>query len=233
MAGLSNHPEPGKRGRVPPAEHAESAAPKPRTRLRAALIVGGLWFVVIVVGLFSYWISELPSTETVFVYQPGNDVTLIDAKGRMIARRGLTQGAAVPVGQLPAYVGNAFIAVEDRRFRSHFGIDPIGLVRAAFIDAVHGEYVQGGSTLTQQLAKNLFLTPDRTLRRKIEEAILAVYLETRYSKDQILSFYLNRVYFGAGVYGIEAASERYFDKPARQLTLTEAAVLAGIVRAPS
>lgn len=233
MAGLTNHPEPGKHGSAPAGERAGSSASKSRTRLRAAVIVGGLWLVVIVTGMFSYWISELPSTETVFVYQPGNDVTVVDAKGRMIARRGLTQGEAVPVGQLPPYVGNAFIAIEDRRFRSHFGIDPIGLTRAAFVDAVHGGYVQGGSTLTQQLAKNLFLTPDRTFRRKIEEAILAVLLETRYSKDQILSFYLNRVYFGAGVYGIEAASERYFNKPAQQLTLPEAAVLAGIVKAPS
>lgn len=233
MADLTNHPEPGKHGSDPAGEHADSHLSKSRTRLRIALIVGGLWVVVLVVGMFSYWISELPSTETVFVYQPGNDITVVDDKGRMIARRGLTQGASIPVGQLPAYVGNAFIAIEDRRFRSHFGIDPIGLIRAAFVDATHGEYVQGGSTLTQQLAKNLFLTPDRTFRRKIEEAILAVLLETRYSKDQILSFYLNRVYFGAGVYGIEAASERYFNKPAQQLTLPEAAVLAGIVKAPS
>ncbi len=201
--------------------------------MRAAVIVGTVWLLLITGALFSYWISELPSTERLFVYQPGNDITLLDNRGRMIARRGLTQGEAVSVEQLPAYVGNAFIAIEDRRFRHHFGIDPIGLLRAAFVDAIHGQFVQGGSTLTQQLAKNLFLTPDRTLRRKIEEAILAVYLETRYSKDQILSFYLNRVYFGAGVYGIEAASERYFDKPARQLTLKEAALLAGIVKAPS
>lgn len=233
MAGLTNHPEPGEYGDDPASEHADSHLSKSRTRLRIALIVGGLWVAVVIVGMFSYWISELPSTETVFVYQPAKDITVVDAKGRMIARRGLTQGASIPVGQLPTYVGNAFIAIEDRRFRSHFGIDPIGLIRAAFVDATHGEYVQGGSTLTQQLAKNLFLTPDRTFRRKIEEAILAVLLETRYSKDQILTFYLNRVYFGAGVYGIEAASERYFNKPAQQLTLPEAAVLAGIVKAPS
>lgn len=233
MAGLSNRPEPGEQGPEPAGEYAESSPSKSRTRIRAALIAGSAWIALVLVTVFSYWISELPSTETVFVYQPGNDITLIDAKGRMIARRGLTQGESVPVGQLPAYVGNAFIAIEDRRFRSHFGIDPIGLVRAAFVDAVHGEFVQGGSTLTQQLAKNLFLTPNRTFRRKIEEAILAVFLEARYSKDQILSFYLNRVYFGAGVYGIEAASERYFNKPARQLTLPEAALLAGIVKAPS
>jgi penicillin-binding protein 1A len=106
-------------------------------------------------------------------------------------------------------------------------------MRAAYADWREGAYVQGGSTLTQQLAKNLFLKPDRTLERKIEEAILAVYLETRYSKDEILTLYLNRVYFGAGVYGIEAASERFFGKPARELTLPEAAILAGSVKAPS
>ena len=233
MAGRTDRPEPGSQGKLPAAGLTPIQSDAPRTRWRAALIVGGIWLVVLSVALFSWWISELPSTDNLFVYEPGKDVTVLDSKGRMIARRGLVQGETVVVGQLPAYVGDAFIAVEDRRFRSHFGIDPVGLIRAAFVDAAHGEFVQGGSTLTQQLAKNLFLTPDRTLRRKIEEAILAVYLETQYSKDQILSFYLNRVYFGAGVYGIEAASERYFDRPARQLTLKQAAILAGIVKAPS
>jgi penicillin-binding protein 1A len=151
----------------------------------------------------------------------------------MIARRGLTSGEKVAMGELPDYVGNAFIAVEDRRFRYHFGIDPMGLMRAAYVDAMQGAFVQGGSTLTQQLAKNLFLKPDRTFSRKMEEAILAVYLETRYSKDEILTLYLNRVYFGAGVYGLGAASERFFGKPARELSLTEAAILAGSVKAPS
>ncbi len=230
MAGTQNRPERPTGDFPEPDDHPGS----PRnTRFRIALIVAGFWFALLGVALFSYWISELPGTGSLAVYQPGNDVTLLDVKGRMIARRGLVQGEAVAVAQLPGYVGNAFIAVEDRRFRHHFGIDPIGLIRAAFVDAAHREFVQGGSTITQQLAKNLFLTPDRTIRRKIEEAILAVYLETRYSKDQILGFYLNRVYFGAGVYGIEAASERYFDKPATQLTLKEAAILAGIVKAPS
>src|SRR5690348_8786274 len=233
MAGRKDRPEPGSQGNLPAAGLTPIQSDVPRTRWRAALIVGGIWLVVLSVALFSWWISELPSTDNLFVYEPGKDVTVLDSRGRMIARRGLVQGETVAVGQLPTYVGDAFIAVEDRRFRSHFGIDPVGLVRAAFVDAAHGEFVQGGSTLTQQLAKNLFLTPDRTLRRKIEEAILAVYLETKYSKDQILSFYLNRVYFGAGVYGIEAASERYFDRPARQLTLKQAAILAGIVKAPS
>src|SRR5438874_4594895 len=242
MTASSQSPEPGDQGKplAAPApiqlkvrRNLPPGGKRPNTRLRATLIVGTVWLAIIAVATLSWWISELPSTDSLFAYQPGNDVTLLDVKGRMIARRGLIQGATIPVSDLPPYVGDAFIAVEDRRFRHHFGIDPIGLMRAASVDARRGEFVQGGSTRTQQLAKNLFLTPGRTLRRKIEEAILAVYLESRYSKDEILGFYLNRVYFGAGVYGIEAASERYFDKPAKKLTLTEAAMLAGIVKAPS
>ncbi len=134
---------------------------------------------------------------------------------------------------LPAHVGNAFVAIEDRRFRYHFGIDFWGLGRATVANISAGSVVQGGSTLTQQLAKNLFLKPERTLKRKFDEAILALYLESRYTKDEILTLYLNRVYFGAGVYGIEAAAERFFSKPASELTLTEAAILAGSVKAPS
>lgn len=207
---------------------------KPKNaRLRTTLVIAAAWLLVGGAILFAHWLSDLPNTSNLFAYEAGNDVTVLDAKGRMIARRGLTQGESIKVGELPRYVGNAFIAVEDKRFRSHWGIDPWGLMRAAYADWREGAYVQGGSTLTQQLAKNLFLTPDRTLERKIEEAILAVYLETRYSKDEILTQYLNRVYFGAGVYGIEAASERFYGKPARELSLTEAAMLAGSVKAPS
>ncbi|HEX4177744.1 MAG TPA: PBP1A family penicillin-binding protein [Rhizomicrobium sp.] len=151
----------------------------------------------------------------------------------LIARRGLTQGAMIRAEDLPAYVPNAFIAIEDRRFRSHIGIDPIGLARAAFENMINGHVVQGGSTLTQQLAKNLFLSPSRTFDRKIQEAMLALYLESRYSKNQILTLYLNRVYFGAGVFGIEAASEKFFGKHANELSLTEAAMIAGSVKAPA
>ncbi len=216
-------------GRNPPPEHPRTG----RTRLRAALIAGAIWLVLGGAILVGHWIYELPSTANLFAYDPGSDVTVLDVKGRMIARRGLTRGESIAVGALPRYVGNAFIAIEDRRFRSHFGIDPMGLVRAAYEDLTQGAYVQGGSTLTQQLAKNLFLTPDRTFERKAEEAILAVYLEIKYSKDEILTLYLNRVYFGAGVYGIEAAAERFYGKHANELTLSEAAILAGSVKAPS
>jgi penicillin-binding protein 1A len=207
---------------------------KPRnTRLRITLMLAAIWLLIGGIIVFTHWLSELPNTANLLAYEPGNDITVLDAKGRMIARRGLTSGEQVTVGELPDYVGNAFIAVEDRRFRSHLGIDPWGLARAFYADITQGAYVQGGSTLTQQLAKNLFLKPDRTVERKIEEAILAVYLEARYTKDEILALYLNRVYFGAGTYGIGAASERFFGKPARELNLKEAAILAGSVKAPS
>src|SRR6266853_39712 len=228
------------RNRVRGENHAprpSDSAKKPRRRLssrtRATLIVAAVWVVFAGGIVLSYWLSDLPDTRNLLAYEPGNDISVLDAKGRMIARRGLTSGEKVAMGELPTYVGNAFIAVEDRRFRYHFGIDPMGLMRAAYADLSQGSFVQGGSTLTQQLAKNLFLKPDRTFSRKMEEAILAVYLETRYSKDEILTLYLNRVYFGAGVYGLGAASERFFAKPARELSLTEAAILAGSVKAPS
>ncbi|HYC25153.1 MAG TPA: PBP1A family penicillin-binding protein, partial [Roseiarcus sp.] len=126
-----------------------------------------------------------------------------------------------------------FIAIEDRRFYSHFGIDPIGVSRAILRDVLGRGSVEGGSTLTQQLAKNLFLTQERTISRKIQEAILALWLERKYSKDQILELYLNRVYFGSGAYGVEAAAQKYFGKSAKFVTLSEAAVLAGLMKSPS
>jgi len=223
-------------GFEPPQAYFKPGGAKPPKRgsmLRYTLIVGLIWAVFAGGLIFSHWLSEFPDAANLLVYDPGSDITVIDANGRTIARRGHNQGEVVAVGRLPDYVGNAFIAVEDRRFRYHFGIDPWALGRAAVADISERGFVQGGSTLTQQLAKNLFLKPDRTLGRKIDEAILAVYLETRYTKDEILTLYMNRVYFGAGVYGIEAATERFFSKQAKDLTLTEAAVLAGSVKAPS
>ncbi|MGL4404252.1 MAG: transglycosylase domain-containing protein, partial [Notoacmeibacter sp.] len=131
------------------------------------------------------------------------------------------------------FIPKAVIAIEDRRFMNHFGVDPIGLARAMVSNIAAGRMVQGGSTLTQQLAKNLFLKPERTLERKVQEVLLAVWLEQKYSKDQILELYLNRVFFGSNAYGVEAASRRYFGKSAREATLQEAAILAGLLKAPS
>ncbi|HLJ53358.1 MAG TPA: PBP1A family penicillin-binding protein [Rhizomicrobium sp.] len=216
---------------------ADDAAPPPRRKQHrvwpyAALLLLA-WGAIFAAIFWSRFLSDLPDVNKLLVAGVSRDVTVLDDRGRLIARRGLTQGARIDVAQLPPYVPNAFIAVEDRRFRSHYGLDPIGLVRAAFENMLAGHVRQGGSTLTQQLAKNLFLDSNRTFERKTQEALLALYLESRYSKDQILTLYLNRVYFGAGVYGIEAAAQRFFAKPARNLTLPEAAMLAGSVKAPA
>jgi penicillin-binding protein 1A len=209
----------------------QTAAPKRSWPYVLALLLA--WGLIGGGVFFSHWISELPDTRGLLAKGPSHDITILDVRGRQIARRGLTHGTMVDVANLPSYVPNAFIAIEDRRFRDHFGLDPIGLGRAAFENMIAGHVTQGGSTLTQQLAKNLFLDPKRTFERKTQEAFLALYLESRYSKDQILTLYLNRVYFGAGVFGIEAAAERFFGKPAAQLTLPEAAMLAGSVKAPA
>src|ERR1700761_6008313 len=209
--------EPGsgarKRGRGPdtPADDAPQPKEKRRATWPYVLVMLLAWGLIFGGIFFSHFLSNLPDVHNLMVAGPSQDITILDDRGRLIARRGLTQGAMVRAEDLPDYVPNAFIAIEDRRFRSHIGIDPIGLTRAAWQNMLNGHVVQGGSTLTQQLAKNLFLSPSRTFDRKLQEAALAVYLESRYTKNQILTLYLNRVYFGAGVYGIEAASEKFFD----------------------
>jgi len=160
-------------------------------------------------------------------------VTVLGADGSVIATYGDLFGEPLRLRDLPAYLPAAVIATEDRRFYHHFGIDPIGLARAAYVNYRAGRIVQGGSTISQQLAKNLFLAPDRTLTRKVQEALLALWLEHKFTKDQLLEIYLNRVYLGAGTYGIDAAAHRYFDKSAREVTLYEAAVIAGLLKAPT
>ena len=150
--------------------------------------------------------------------------------------RGSQASAAVDLDRLPAYVPKAFIAIEDRWYYWHFGFNPWGIARSQIYNMTHkgeGGPLRGGSTITQQLARNLFLTANQNYRRKAQELILAVWLEARFSKKQVLELYLNRVYFGAGAYGIEAASQRYFGKPAGQLSLGESALLAGLMKGPS
>jgi penicillin-binding protein 1A len=152
--------------------------------------------------------------------------------GSLLSERG-GDGAYVPLDLLPRHLIHAVIATEDRRFFKHWGLDPTGMMRAAFTNLRAGRVAQGGSTLTQQLAKNLFLGSERTYARKLEELVLALWLEARLGKRNILELYLNRVYFGAGAYGVETASQRFFGKSAREVTLVEAAVLAGLLKAPS
>jgi penicillin-binding protein 1A len=193
-----------------------------------------LWAFVLGGGALAYFALTLPPTSQLTDSQRRPSVTILAADGQtLIATFGDLFGEPVRLADLPKYVPQAVIATEDRRFYHHFGVDPFGLARAVFANLRAGHVVQGGSTITQQLAKNLFLTPERTLPRKIREVMLALWLEHKFTKDQILELYLNRVYLGAGTFGIDAASRRYFDKPASQLSLYEAAVIAGLLKAPS
>ena len=160
-------------------------------------------------------------------------VAFLDRTGAEVGRRGILHDDSVPIAQMPSYLIQAVLSTEDRRFFDHYGIDPIGTARALTVNASSSGVVQGGSTLTQQLAKNLFLSNERTVGRKIKEAYLALWLEHHLSKREILQTYLDRVYMGGGTFGIQAASEFYFGKSVRDVTLPEAAMLAGLFKAPT
>lgn len=160
-------------------------------------------------------------------------IVIEDRNGREITARGARYGEAVSIDELPPYLVKAFLATEDRRFYEHHGVDFRGTLRALVTNLTSKGRTEGGSTITQQLAKNLFLSPEQTYIRKLKEAMLAFWLEGRYSKDQILSLYINRIYYGAGAYGVESAAKTYFNKSARDVTLSEAALLAGLPQAPS
>lgn len=193
----------------------------------------GLWAMIALGGLLFYYGMTLPDTSGLWDVDRAPSLSILAADGEALSHRGDLLGGRVTLADLPSYVPEAVIATEDQRFYWHFGVDPVGLARAFYENFRAGQVVQGGSTITQQLAKNVFLKPDRTISRKLREMLLAVWLEARYSKEQILTLYLNRVYFGGGAYGVEAASERFFKKPARALSLPEAAMLAGLLKAPS
>lgn len=221
----------GGRGSTP------GGAPRPARsglkRLLYWLTVLAVWGLIFLVVFFAVFARDLPDTSTLYNVDRQPSITYLDRNGALIAVRGSQQAPPADLEALPDYVPAAFIAIEDRRFYHHPGFDPIGMSRAMAANMRAGRVVQGGSTLTQQLAKNLFLSPDQNMKRKVQELMLAVWLEMKFSKEEILALYLNRVYFGAGAYGIEAASQRYFDKSARQLTVGEAALLAGLLKAPS
>ncbi|MGX1317980.1 penicillin-binding protein 1A [Bradyrhizobium sp. USDA 377] len=192
-----------------------------------------LWGVIAVIGVVIYVGAHLPPIQSLEIPKRPPTIQIVGIDGSMLAQRGEMAGANVALKDLPPYLPKAFIAIEDRRFYSHFGIDPIGILRALVTNVLHRGVSQGGSTLTQQLAKNLFLTQERTMQRKLQEAELAIWLERKHSKDEILELYLNRVYFGSGAYGVEAAAQKYFGKSARNVTVAEAAMLAGLVKSPS
>ncbi len=233
----------------PPAKGratARKAAPKKRGRAKKPLtfwrvigklfywgIVLGVWAGIAVAGIVIYYAVQLPASDSWAVPDRPANIRIVAANGQLISNRGKMGGEAVAFYELPEYVPAAVIAIEDRRYFDHFGIDIIGITRALIGNIQAGRITAGGSTITQQVAKNLFLTPDQNLGRKVQEALLAIWLERNYTKIEIIELYLNRVYFGAGAYGIEAASQRYFGKSARNLSLGEAAIMAGLLKAPS
>ncbi|KAF0117660.1 MAG: membrane carboxypeptidase [Rhodospirillaceae bacterium] len=192
-----------------------------------------IWGGIVVLGVVAWYATDLPDVQSAAALQRRPAVTVLAADGETIAGFGDLYGDPVQLKDLPPYVPQAVLAIEDRRFYSHFGIDPLGILRAAITNFQAGRVAQGGSTITQQVAKNLFLSPERHFKRKIQEVLLSLWLERTFSKEQILSLYLNRVYLGSGVYGINAAAHRYFGRSAWELTLYQAAMLAGLPKAPS
>ena len=192
-----------------------------------------VWAVIATGAVLAWYAYDLPDVDRALAATRQPTVTLLAADGAVIATRGDLYGLPVGLDKLPAALSRAVLATEDRRFYNHYGVDIIALVRAALANYRAGRIVQGGSTITQQVAKNLFLTPERTLKRKVQELLLAFWLESKLSKDQILAVYLNRVYLGSGAYGVEAAARRYFARPARRLTAYQSAMLAGMLKAPS
>jgi penicillin-binding protein 1A len=204
-----------------------------QAKLLRLFVLACIWGGAALLILVAYYAYDLPDIHQVTQWQRRPSITMLAADGSVFMRYGDLYGDHVTLSDVPRYLPEAIIAIEDRRFYHHFGIDPVGLLRAAGRNVLAGHVVQGGSTITQQLAKNLFLTPERTFKRKVQEMLLALWLEHTYTKDQILTAYMNRVYLGSGTYGVDAAARLYFDKSAREVNLREAAILAGLLRAPS
>jgi len=244
-------------GAIPPAPPPSEPPPPPppeepfRADLKHAKARKGRWIwwtlaIVVLLGLataaagagYVWWkylrdVPPLPSREALFAVNRAPGIRFEDRNGQVIATRGPRYGQRITLAGVPNYVPQAFLAAEDKRFYEHGAIDPYGIVRAAWVNHRAGRTVQGASTLSQQLAKGLFLTPDRTVKRKLQEMLMAHRLERILTKDEVLELYLNRVFFGANTFGVDGASRTYFGKPASQLTLSEAALLASLPKAPS
>ena len=227
-------------GGKPPAKRKRAKQSRKRAPRRSLIgravywsLVLGLWLVIGAAGTIAWTGAHMPPLQSLEIPKRPPSIQIVDVNGRPLASRGDSGGAVLPLKEMPSYVPKAFIAIEDRRFYEHYGVDPWGIARAAIANILHRGVAQGASTITQQLAKNLFLTQERTVHRKLQEMLLALWLERKFTKTQILELYLNRVYFGSGAYGIEQASQRYFGKSARQISLPEAALLAGLVKSPS
>jgi penicillin-binding protein 1A len=200
--------------------------------IKAGVIAGLLG--VMVLGIFvAIARGEIDSFEDLKASPNGQMIRVRAADGTVIQSLGPSFGRWLDINQLPSEMKDAMVAVEDRRYYIHPGVDPIGITRSLYVRAIDGRWTQGGSTITQQLARNIYLNSNKEFGRKIREVILALAMETKFSKDQILELYLNKVYFGGGAYGVDAASRKFFDHGAEDLSLAEAAIIAGLVKAPS
>jgi penicillin-binding protein 1A len=231
MAATQRRKGPGAKGDKP-------ASRKPASRARFGrlarwVLVASIWGAIAVGALVAWYAYDLPDISKLETQARRPSVVVMGRDDAVVATYGELVAPPVALADVPPDLVQAIVATEDRRFFTHGGVDPLGLVRAVVINIRAGTIRQGGSTLTQQLAKNLFLSPARTLRRKVQESLLALWLEAHFSKEQIFTIYFNRVYLGAGAYGFPAAAKRYFDRPLDDLNLHEAALLAGLLKAPS
>ncbi|MGH6718467.1 MAG: transglycosylase domain-containing protein, partial [Alphaproteobacteria bacterium] len=219
------------------ADAPQSAPARPRRRVGRFMLkwgfVAAIWLAVAAAGSVVWLALDLPDMARLVVPARGPSVVVVAGDGTVIGRLGSLVGRRLDFDAIDPDVVAAVLAVEDRRFFAHEGVDVVGLGRALVANVLAGRVVQGGSTITQQLAKNLFLGPERTFTRKARELVLALRLEHTFTKREILALYLNRAYFGAGAWGIDAAARRYFNRSAGDLTLAQAAMLAGLLRAPS
>ncbi len=212
--------------------------PPPRTPSK---LVGHMLFAVLLLaaavtgaltGLLVVYSTDLPQVNELEDYRPSTTTELYDVQGRVIGSFALQRRVIVGYNDFPKVLRDAVISIEDKGFEKHWGVDLWRIFGAAWRDVVSGSRAQGASTLTMQLSRNLFLTPDRSWSRKIQETMLAIQIERRFTKSQIFTMYANQIYLGSGVYGFEAGSEYYFGKPAKQLSLPEAALLAGLPKGP-
>lgn len=238
----SKQPKNVKKGQTPGSARASKPTSKlgPDKRKRGAwfwlsnALSGLIWLSLISAGVLGYFALGLPDVDDVVATTRRQPIiTIRDTAGNDIVRTGALYGDAISFDQMPPALPAAVLAIEDRRFFTHRGLDARGFARAMLANIRAGSVVQGGSTITQQVAKNLFLTPERTIARKIREALLALWLEQKFTKEQILTLYLNRVYLGSGTYGVEAASQTYFGRSASRLSLYQSAMIAGLMKAPS
>jgi penicillin-binding protein 1A len=233
---ILSQPAPRPRREAPPPQQPKRRPKRGKSwfaRIFTWVLVAGIWGGIGLACFIGYYALDLPDLSSLTATLRRPSVTILASDGAQIAAFGDVYGDSLTLEQMPPFLPEAVLATEDRHFYHHFGLDPIGLGRAILVNLRARHWVQGGSTITQQLAKNLFLSPEKSLKRKIQELLLAIQLERRFSKEQILTLYLNRVYLGSGTWGVDAAARRYFDQPATSLNLYQSALLGGLMKAPS